>query len=129
MNKDLIPRGLYCYEFDITKKDEEREDFSIPICSCPYSTYKNINGVDVDWCEYKNKGGVSNYVTEEEHAKLVEHFGSVDAIYDNLPLDLLWDGVKECGENYGDFDEPKTEEEIVEWIKKVREYESQNNKS
>jgi len=56
--------------------------------------------------------------------KLVEHFGNTDAIYDYLTLDLLWDDCKECCENDSieDFEKQETEEEIIEWIKKVKQF-------
>ena len=119
MNKDLIPKGHYCYHYDSTIENNT----SGYICNCPYNNYKTINGVDVDWCDYINQGDLGNSMSEEDFEKLVEHFGSEDEVYNNIRLSLLWDGCKECGENYGD--DETTDEEVVEWIHKVKAYKLQ----
>lgn len=120
--QSLIPPGPYCYVMDFTKESESRNpEDGIPVVYCPFSKTKDINGVPVPWCTFLNKGGTSNDHTEEQWAKLVEYFGSDDNIFDRLPLDLLWDSCKECGEG-GDYD--YTKEQAIKWIKLTKEYES-----
>lgn len=128
MDKDisLIPEGMYCYKFDLLEPDRcSNEPGAIPTVSCPYSSYKKINGVNIPWCDFLEAGGLPNGGKEGDFEKLVEYYGSEDAVFDNLTLDLLFDDCKECGEN-DDYEKVETEEEIIEWIKKVNEYKSKN---
>ena len=97
-----IPKGHYCYEQD-PFGDPDLNGGEMPVISCPYSTYKEINGINVPWCSFLDKGGVGN-IEDEEFDKLEKHYGSVDKVWEALPLDHLWDSVKECGENV-DYDE------------------------
>ena len=97
-DKNKIPKGHYCYSvnpyFDSDLHTEEER-----YIYCPYSTYKNINGVNVPWCSFLEKGGVSNNTSDEEYEKLLDHYGIEELLDKELPLDLLWDSIKECGEN------------------------------
>ena len=114
--QELIPPGMYCYVLDYTKDNIFGSD-STPVVYCPHSINKEINGINIPWCSFLDKGGVSNDNTDEEWKKLVEYFGSDDNVFDYLSLDLLWDSCKECGEN---SDHNITKEQIIEWINKVR---------
>ena len=115
----LIPPGPYCYVIDITKPKQPEED-GAPVVYCPHFTNKEFNGVNVPWCNFVNKGGTSNNHNDEDWAKLVEKFGSDDNVFDFLPLDLLWDACKECGAG-GDYN--YSEEDLINWINEVKEYE------
>ncbi len=103
-DKDLIPKGHYCYVIDY---DNFNGDFSgdVPIIECPYREHREIVGVSLPYCAYLEKFGWQNNLEDGEFDKLVQHFGSVDAAFNNLPLDLLWDSCKECGENYDEDNE------------------------
>lgn len=128
----LIPIGHYCYHLDNSYDGPKIEEYSFPIVSCPYDSYKNINGVNVPYCAYLEKSGCKNGWKDGEFEKLIEYFGSEDAVYDNLPLDLLWDSCKECGENYEEdfglsYDELETidgqekyNKIVNDWINKVK---------
>jgi hypothetical protein len=115
-DKSLIPDGLYCYHFDKSDKNSVKTKF------CPYSVIKNINGVDVNWCDYINEGDTGN-CSDEDFEKLVEYYGSTDNVDENLKLSILWDGCKECGIN---DDVEYTQQDILNWIKRVDDA-SQNN--
>lgn len=115
-SEDLIPPGPYCYLLDYTQNDGEISFDNLPTVYCPYSTFKEFNGVSVSWCEFLNKGGLGNQ-TDEEFNKLMEIFGTEDDVFDQFPLDLLWDSCKECGMG-GDYN--FTEEHAIEWINKVK---------
>jgi len=132
-DKRLIPVGHYCYLPDITFKGK-RKLGEFPIVNCPYSTTKSISGVRVPYCEYLKEYGFSNNFSDKEFEKLVDFFGTEEAVFDKLKLDLLWDGVKECGINIEDeievklqerkITEKEAEEQIhqrtINWIKKVK---------
>ena len=88
--KDKIPKGHYCYSYD---KDGKFK-------CCPFWTQKKINDVNVTWCEFLNKGDVPNGTSEADFEKLKFVYGPKNEdVWKALPLDLLWDQVKECGEN------------------------------
>lgn len=122
-DNSLIPNGAYCYHFDLTF-DGKSENGTIPIVVCPYSVIKNINGVNIHWCDYINEGDPGN-CSDAEFEKLVKYYGSEDNVFDNLKLSLLWDDCKECGIN-SDVDD--TKEDILNWIKRVKDA-SKNNKT
>lgn len=132
----LIPIGHYCYRRDIFYDGSKLKPGQIAIVTCPYSTYKNINGIDVPYCAYLERLGWDNKFTEMDMKKLVQHFGSEDAVFDKLNLDLLWDSCKECGENY-DEDFGFTDEEfqtkegkerynkiVEDWLIKIKKLEN-----
>jgi hypothetical protein len=102
-DKSNIPKGHYCYEED-PFGDPDLNGGEMPVRYCPYSTFKTINGVNVPWCSFLEKGGVENGISEGDYSKLIDHYGIEEKLEEELPLFLLWDSVKECGENY-DYDE------------------------
>ncbi len=96
-DKNLIPIGPYCY----TYKDSKY----IP---CPYFKIKNINSIPVSWCDYLGLGGITgdHNAPENQYEKLLEYYKTEEAMDKELPLSLLFDQCKECGENDpDDFDE------------------------
>jgi len=103
MKNKKIPIGHYCYTIDYDNYDSAHPDIT-PIIECPYKGIIEINGVSLPHCSYLNKAGMRNNIEDDDFEKLVHHFGSIDEVFNNLPLDLLWDGCKECGENYEEDD-------------------------
>jgi hypothetical protein len=103
----IIPKGDYCYKFDGRRGVDEKTGLPwMGTKNCPYMTSKEFNGVTVHWCDFLECGDVGNYCSDEDYKKLLEHFGSEKKLQEVLPLLLLWDGCKECGENtYDDDDE------------------------
>ena len=78
-----------------------RKSFRGKTKNCPYYKLKEINGVKVPWCDYLGLGGTEgdgNW-TEEDWGKLIEHYKTEEELDKELPLSLLFDGCKECGEN------------------------------
>jgi hypothetical protein len=103
INKSEIPQGNYCYTWVETPSKEN--GFRGKTKPCPYYTSKTFNGVEVPWCLFLKCGGLSNSTDDSEMDRLIEHFGNEEDLNKELPLSLLWDGVKECGIN------TKTEED------------------
>lgn len=87
-----IPHGPYCY----TGVGETYKP-------CPFYSYQDINGVSVPYCEFLKKGGTPNPQSEQTaddyYEKLIDHFGSIEKVWEGLPLDLLFDQCKECSHN------------------------------
>ena len=83
--KMKIPRGPYCYSGHLGKQ------------LCPYYMYKFDSDVEVVFCEYLKCGDISN-VSEDDFNKLLKsRENNTRLLYEEYPLDLLWDQVKECG--------------------------------
>jgi hypothetical protein len=101
--KDIsrIPNGLYCYNWKELPSTEN--NFKGKINRCPYFEDKNINGVCVPWCDYLECGGISNNHSQEDYKKIRKFYKTKKAMNDDLPLFLLWDLCKECGENIEDY--------------------------
>lgn len=95
-NPSLIPPGPYCYRW--VEAPSPDNNFTGVTEPCPFYGEAVLNGVNVPWCHFLKQGGLDNRDYGDEWAKLVQHFGSEDALRKGLPLNLLWDGVKECGE-------------------------------
>ena len=90
-----IPKGDYCYKYV-----DGKNKYGIPNTeNCPYHSYKELNGAGVVWCDYLELGGLPNDCKEGDHEKLIEFFGSTEAMLSSLPLTLLFDSCKECGIN------------------------------
>ena len=113
MEKDtsVIPKGDYCY-----KIKKVNGDGYLDIDKCPYFISKFYNGVEQPYCSLLEKGSLANGTSKEEFEKLIEHFGSEDAVFEGLPLFLLWDMVKECNENH--YTDQELEEQWREFDKK-----------
>lgn len=85
----MIPKGMYCYG---RGRDGKRK-------YCEHFQSKEIAGVTVPFCTYLNQGGITNSPDDDV---LFEHFDrDIDKMIEALPLDLLFDAVKECGVNDG----------------------------
>jgi hypothetical protein len=83
-----IPKGSYCYTYVDNK-----------YVYCPFHKTIDDNGVKLPFCTFLNKGGIDNSTTDEDFKILEKKYGSEDEVWKKYPLDLLWDSVKECGEN------------------------------
>lgn len=83
---DIIPKGSYCYD----KKE-----------LCPYYSSIEKAGIVLPYCKLLKQGGIPDNITEEEFKRLKDfhHTTSNIDVYYLYPLDLIWDQVKECGEN------------------------------
>lgn len=105
-NKDtsVIPKGIYCYTWK--EYPNEQNNWSGKVNYCPYYDVKDINGVEIPWCNYLELGGTpgsgkwkgwDDYGTAEK--VLIEHFGGKEQMDEKLPLFSLFDQCKECGIN------------------------------
>lgn len=95
----VIPEGPYCYLPDIEKnKNKDKNDTAYYIKPCPYYSSIEDEGVKLPYCKFLEQGGTENGMSNEDFKKLEKKYGP-DKIWDKYPLGLLWDQVKECGEN------------------------------
>lgn len=102
----VIPEGVYCYVPDLEKNaNKDKDDLTFYIKHCPYISTIEDEGVILPYCKFLELGGINNSTSEEGFDKLEAKYGE-DGIWEKYPLDLLWDSVKQCGENsdYDDFD-------------------------
>lgn len=102
MSKDtsVIPEGPYCYIPDIEKNaNKDKNDPCYYTKTCPYFKYKKDAGVGVVKCKFLGESGLINGTTNKEFKKLKKKYGSSKKVHKKYPLFLLWDQVKECGEN------------------------------
>lgn len=98
----VIPKGDYCYTFT-----KGKNQYGIPNSKyCPYMSEKEYGGVSVIYCKYLEWGDVGN-ISDDEYNKLLAYFGDEDKLHEELPLDLLWDSCKCCGENHYTPEEEK----------------------
>lgn len=82
-----IPSGPYCY-------DENG------VCPFYHGRHRLANEVEIVWCSYLQQGDTSNLSDSQfEQLKRLHKTNSNEDIWGLYPLDLLWDSVKECGEN------------------------------
>jgi len=96
----VIPEGMYCYVPDEEKNaNKDEDDHAYYIRTCPYWSYIEDEGVDICNCSFLDKGCVPNGTNKKDFKKLKKKYGSKEAVWEKYPLDLLWDQVKECGEN------------------------------
>jgi len=106
----VIPKGDYCYTWIEVPSVEN--NFVGKTKTCPYAEVKDINGVQVPWCNYLELGGYplsGKWAGWEDFDQATEilnkHFGSEQEADKHLRLSLLFDGCKECGVNvYEDED-------------------------
>lgn len=85
LDKTKIPPGPYCY---------------VPFL-CPYRTTIEDEGVTLSYCLFLEDGDTGG-IPEGSFDKLVKKYGSDDAVWEKYTLGLLWDGCKECGENWNE---------------------------
>jgi len=62
----VIPRGRYCYEWEVDpnpppKKDEDDITHGFRVKMCSYYERKTFNGVQISWCNYLGEGGENLY--------------------------------------------------------------------
>lgn len=99
-DKSLIPKGQYCYTWlEFPSKENGFKGKTKP---CPFYGNKDINGVKVPWCSYLEEGGTDNGWEDEEWQKVKARYKTEEDMDNALPLSLLWDACKECGENFED---------------------------
>ena len=103
----VIPKGDYCYTWK--EVPSESNNYRGTVNRCPYYDVKNVNGVQFPWCNYLELGGTpgdGNWAGWKDSDKadevLTEYFGSKEKMEEKLPLFLLFDSCKECGENVED---------------------------
>jgi hypothetical protein len=90
----IIPKGEYCYTIDRVDIKKGK----IYTKNCPYYDYTEINDVSVPTCNYLGKMGVPD-CSDEDFQKLISFYGNSDAVHEAMPLSLLFDSCKSCGEN------------------------------
>lgn len=105
MNKDkdttVIPQGHYCYVADVEKNaNKEKNDSSYYIKTCPYWGYIKDAGVDICQCSFINERSIPNGTSDEDYEKLKSKYGNDEKVWREFEGGLIWDQVKECGENY-----------------------------
>lgn len=100
----IIPHSEYCYTW--TEVPSKENNYTGKIKQCPYYQIKNIDGVEIPWCDYLELGGTPGDGTwdgwndyEKALEKLSKHFGSKEEVDNKLCLFLLFDSCKECGIN------------------------------
>lgn len=86
--KTIIPKGCYCYD----------ENGQCPYWDCDERKPEQYNG----FCWYMEKGDMDlakekTFIEEETGEKIQGQNMPV-------PVSLLWDACKECGENDTDYD-------------------------
>jgi hypothetical protein len=91
-----IPHGKHCYES--IKMNSDKTTFTVTK-PCPFRKFNNF--LKLYYCEYMNRFGIPNDISESHWEDLVEHFGSESELYEIATLDLLFDSIKQCGVNDG----------------------------
>jgi hypothetical protein len=83
-----IPKGHYCYTY-----------FEGNIKICPFYEVIRDEGINIPYCTFIDEGGLDMNISTKNYEKLRKKYGSSKELNEKYPLDLLWDMVKECGEN------------------------------
>jgi hypothetical protein len=96
-DKAHIPSGNYCYKW--IEVPDPANGYVGKTKPCPFYGHRMLSEISIPWCYFLDKGGLPNSDLGQDWSKLVSHFGTEKNVYRELPLTLLWDGVKECGEN------------------------------
>lgn len=102
-DENRIPDGMYCYKFTGEKSMVMTKDGLVSALHtkyCPYRMTKEVaGGVRLPYCNYLKMFGfpVNKNLGDRRWNRLKKRFGG--KLYDVLALDLLFDGVKECGVN------------------------------
>lgn len=98
-DKSIIPPGIYCYTY--IEGEEVKCPYHRIIKGRPYQ----YNG----WCDYLGEGDLE--INRKSQWKDNEgNVGSAEEI--GLPMSLLWDGCKECGEKEEDYTVDDREREL-----------------
>lgn len=96
----VIPNGPYCYVPDIEKNaNKDKDDHVYYIKTCPYWSIIKDEGVRICHCSFLNESSIPNGTSDEDYDKLIAKYGSDEALWKKFTGDLIWDQVKECGEN------------------------------
>lgn len=96
---DCIPEGYYCY----TSHGWNREEGFLEITCCPYFKHTDHGTVKCEFLGIESLSPAKGEQDDEERALAYEHFGSKEAAWKAVEDGgLLWDQIKECGENHGD---------------------------
>lgn len=102
MDKMLIPVGSYCYSGGTW--DSERGIYVTK--PCPYWQATNYGTVKCSFLNEESLTPEAGSRGDTSREKAYRHFGGVEATWTSIDeFSLLWDQVKECGENYGDEEE------------------------
>src|SRR5690554_3209541 len=86
---------MYCYEIE---KVIYENGGTVPVIKtnyCKYHTFVLIKNIKIPFCLYLCKGSIVN-LSDEEYS-IIEKALSKEVIDEVFNLDLLWDGVPECG--------------------------------
>lgn len=83
--KRKIPRGPYCYSGHLGKG------------LCEHYSSIIDNDVVIPFCKFLNCGDISNIHDDEFNKLLKSRDNNAGRLYEEFPLTLLWDQVKECG--------------------------------
>lgn len=99
MDKTVIPKGHYCYS-----GGEWTPELGIyRVKPCPY--WKRTDHGTVK-CEYLGIESLTPEAGEHDDTArqlAYDHFGGEDAAWEAVDaISLIWDQVKDCGENYGE---------------------------
>lgn len=98
MKLKTIPKGDYCYVFNGKNGRERNGTPYMGIDICPHYSSRNIGGVPVPYCKFLKEMGIPD-CKDDDWKKVVKYFGSKNEAFKVIKLNLLWDKVKECGEN------------------------------
>lgn len=98
----VIPPGHYCYVPDMEKNaNKDKDDHRLYIKTCPYWSIRKDKPEQANgYCSFMEKG---DWEINEDATVIDMKTGEVTEVSD-LPfgVGLLWDQVKECGENIKD---------------------------
>lgn len=97
-DKSLIPFGHYCYTWITFPNKENNYKGKTKVCS--FFESKIINGVSVPYCNYLELGGIGGDWKVGEFDKVKSFYKNQEEMDEKLPLTWLFDGLKECGENF-----------------------------
>jgi len=80
----MIPKGMYCYDGSGL---------------CHNFKSMRVGDVNVPFCNHLGQGSAGGINDQEFEKLMIFHNTNEEGIYKIYPLILLWDQVKECGEN------------------------------
>ena len=109
-DKSVIPKGMYCYD----------EKGTCPYWSCNKTKHSQENG----YCSFLEKADWEENPRLNAEAEWHDSEGNIVEQDDYLPMSLLWDKCKECGENEytdEDWDRMQADLEFGEYTEKFDE--------